>query len=456
MKLQGTKLIQSGSGSFANAVASGTHLRLLQCTFLLIFSSSLSFSQTVNLKSYSGVAKTLSQLTTDPIVLLQPGKFLDPLYDHSNLDQGYASASEFNRMLRPTLIYSGTSKDLSAVYTDILTQEQWALSPLLPAQVAEMNRLRNLLYKNNQSPTAAYDRYLKKKKAFEDLREIYEKTPEDQRTPELEASYREAEDELMLAGRATYEPAENRYQQLNDLASLGWRDTDIQNLSKFSSLSSTGNRYLVTLSSPTLDNLDSLNWITMRVSASQLRQTDPLPKLTGGIDPASLSWWYWSSSSDVDLGACHDELDSADFTIEFEVALASIKRVWLDQQVFESQAWRWKSDSTELLSDGESDNNKGSSPLFPRSIVLVKSLTITGPSILPCLHYVRKAVSNSHEVGFGPFRLAGSTVSSTPYYLPPVISQTAIHVVYPQMLGYGVTILPKTPNPNPNFVWPNK
>ena len=42
---------------------------------------------------------------------------------------------------------------------------------------------------------------------------------------------------------------------------------------------------------------------------------------------------------------------------------------------------------------------------------------------------------------------------STGYYLPPIVTATSIRAVYPQIIGYVVTVLPPTPNSNPEFVW---
>jgi hypothetical protein len=153
-------------------------------------------------------------------------------------------------------------------------------------------------------------------------------------------------------------------------------------------------------------------------------------------------------------GTCRGHLTDSNFAVHFEAAAATIRRDWFDPNVFGSQAWRWNNaPQAGLLSDGGQDSNAGSAPLFPSSVLMVRALTISGPALLPCLPYIRQAVNNQETVGFGPFTIAGTSSSQSPYYLPPILTTTSIHVVYPQVVAYGVTALPKTPNPNPDFVW---
>jgi hypothetical protein len=437
--------------SFKLKQVSTRYHNLFLVIFLLIGLSPTSLAQNTNLRAHSGIAKTFAPLTTDPVVLLKPGYFIDPLYDPSSSNQAYMSAGELNRLLKPSLIFTATPKDLGNVYSNILTQEQWALVPLLPGQVTERNGLHGVLYKDDGAPTAGYQDYLSKKKTFEDIDEIYRNTPEGQRTPELEDKYRRAEDALNIVGR--WEPKHNRYEQLNEEASLLWRDVDIKNLEQFRSSSSSGNGFLLTETSPTFD-AEITTWTTIRVSAVELRQTDPLAKFANGVEAAALRWWYWSNPTDVDTSVCGSDIEDSDFTIQFDIAIAIVKRPWMDAKVFDSRAWRWRSGSNELLSDGRDEQNQGTAPLFPHSVLLVRSVILSGPGLLPCLPYVRKAIAARHEVGFGPFRVTGPSLSPSSYYLPPIITKNAIHVLYPQVLGYGVNMLPKTPNSNPAFVWP--
>jgi hypothetical protein len=409
-----------------------------------------SFSQIENLRSYGGIAKTFSNLMGDPVVLLRQGIFLDPLYDPADVDQGYADNLEFNRMLKPSLIYHGAPNNFSTAYSDILTKEQWALVPLLPNQVAERIKLRAVLYNSDGSPKAGYKRYLERKTAWENILVVYENTPPDQRTPDLEARYQQTQDDFELV-RPQYQPTENVYIKLNEQASMEWREAAIRNLSKFSAISTAGQSYLLTGTSPSLSDLDRNNWLRTRNSVTQLRRTDPLPRLAANVDASVVPWWQWSDINDVDTNIC--SFGDADITIQFDIAVVKINRDWLNLEVFESQAWRWKSGSIDLLSDGRLENNQGISPLYPNSILLARSVTISGPGISPCIPYIRKAVRARHEVSFGPFKVAGT--SSAGFYLPPVIAKNSTQIFYPQVLGYGVALLPKTPNSNPDFVWPD-
>src|SRR5947208_2176769 len=105
-------------------------------------------AQPLDLPAYVSVVKILSPLTTDPLVLQQPGKLVDPLYDHSNPDHQYAAASQRNAMLLPSLIHSAAPRDLGDTYADVLAAEEWAKVPLVPAQVEDLKKLRGSLFKS--------------------------------------------------------------------------------------------------------------------------------------------------------------------------------------------------------------------------------------------------------------------------------------------------------------------
>jgi hypothetical protein len=392
-------------------------------------------------------------LTTDAIVLHAPGRFVHPLYESSDPDQRYLNAVEFNSMLMPSLIYSPAHHDLGELYSKILLSEEWSTVPLLPEQASEMRHIGQQLYKADGDPTPGYKNYLEKKKTYQEIDQIYQATPQDHRTPELIASHQRAEDEFYLLS-PSYSAKENRYEQLSETASLAWRMTDIRAVSANTLSNSHGKEFLPSDPAFSLNDIDSANWLPVRISSAQLREAESSRFSSGAkIDP--VVWWHWQTPSSVENATCM-RMEDADFTIEFEAALAPINREWFDERVFTSRAWRWTGGSNAVLSDGNEDNNDGQAPLLIRSVVLVKSVVLSGPGIRSCMRSVRRAVAAKEQLGFGPFEIAGSNTGTTTYYLPPSITKSTIRIPSVQLIGFGSRLLERTPNPDPRFEWPNK
>jgi len=414
--------------------------------------------QTLDSTAFINVVKSVSSLSDDPVVLLRPGQLLNPVYDHSDLDDSYASAQRLNAMLRPSIIYTPTAKDLGEAYAAILSSEQWARLALVPTQVEELKRARSSLYMNDGTTlTTGYARYVDKRKAYDELKKQYDNTRADKRTRDMDSELQTAADAVALVGQAIYESAEENYRLLTGAGSLKWKDSAIDALRQATARSAEGRTFLPADPSPQLDTLEDLDWVPISLKVPDLDSPGPLPRFAAALSQTRPEWWSWSEDPGPSAETCRAHIGDGEFTLTFDAAVARIGRGWLDPRVFDSQDWRWNSGSNaEVLSDGEDDSNSGSAPLYVSSVFIARSVTITGQGILPCLSFIRKAVANHQTVGFGPFTIAGVTSSPLVYYLPPIVTETGVHVIYPQVFGYGASVLPKAPNPNPAFVWPSK
>jgi len=296
-----------------------------------------------------------------------------------------------------------------------------------------------------------------KKKVYDELKKQYDSTRADKRTRDMDSELQTAADAIALAGQATYESAEESYQLLTEAGSLKWRDSAIEALRQ-AMVSSAGNKTLLPADpSPQFDAMEDLDWVSVSLDVPQSNSSGPLPRFAAALNQTTPEWWSWSEDPGSSAEMCRAHIGDGEFTLTFDAAVARIVRGWLDPRVFDSQDWRWNSrSSAELPSNGEDGNNSGSAPLYVSSAFIARSVTITGQGILPCLSFIRKAVANHQSVGFGPFTIAGFTLPPLAVYLPPIVTETGVHVVYPQAFGYGVSVLPKVPNPNRDFVWPSK
>lgn len=426
----------------------------------LLLVSLISVAQSPDDQAFRQLSLSLSQVASnDPVVLLRSGIFADPLLDSATTDEQRMLGSQLNAMLKPLILYESGEADLSTFYSDILTHSEWATTPLPSSQRQELKKLKALLFVgDDKTPTIGYQAFLKYRKAYEEIRQKYDDTPENERTAELQASLQLAQDDLLLRGHQnTFEPAEARFQELQSSASLSWRDADVRLLTTYSRTDSLGNSFLLTEAIPAIEDSRTFTWNRISLTGTQLHHPVATPAFPLVADGRQTNWWVWGLTPSNLSDECKRTMLRDDFTVEFEAAEAQIRRDWFDPKVVSSQAWRSKSLPPGTISDGKSDGNLGTAPLYPIGIVLVRELRIFGAAVQVCLPAIRSAVIAHQTVRFGPFTLAGDIKSQgTSFYMPATITGKEILSPDAQLVGFAVTMLPRTPNPNEDFEWEQK
>jgi hypothetical protein len=261
----------------------------------------------------------------------------------------------------------------------------------------------------------------------------------------------QAESNLKLQGhRDVYEPAELTYDDLEKKASYSWKDQDIAALNSTTSMSATPT---VSYLSPALDDIDDGAWAHATLTSDQVTHAPAPYPFSTSIGKDTPAWWMFDGPSQDAQAHCSSFPDDG-VQIDFDVVLAAIQRPWLDLKAIASPAWRWKSPRAKI-SDGRLDDNIGTSPLMLSYAVVIRNLRIEGSGIKDCRDLVRKASLSKKAVRFGPFSLAATETTGT-FFLPPIVTASAIVVPYPQIVAFGVTPLPDSPNPNSDFIWPDQ
>jgi hypothetical protein len=207
-----------------------------------------------------------------------------------------------------------------------------------------------------------------------------------------------------------------------------------------------------TITQSVLNDFDNQPWSHISLKGADLHHpTSPsLLPLQDALQQEH--WWKFPVGLQDGNASCSPDLTDDTFTLEFDAVRITVVRPWYDDALWSSQSWRLIPQVT-LISDGTTGTNTGSSPAIINSIILVRNVVLAGPAIKACLPIVRSSVKQSQPVDFGPFQIAGTT-KTTSIYLAPTLSQTSIVFSNPQLIGYGVTLLPKTPNPNNDYLWP--
>ena len=407
-------------------------------------------SATFDADAYRAVAATLSTYTSDPIVLIRPALLVDPVFSGNTPGERAFVSDTLDTMLSATLLYQPAGHMLGDVYADALANATWASLPLLPAQRQDLARLQQLLFADSHNtPTSSYQTYLSLKRAYDTLEQQYEVAQPSEVTPEFRNKLDQAEQDLRLKGNSpVYGPAESQYAALQSQASYKWRDAALQTATAAATVSADGKRHMATTTSVDLGDLEGMSWSHFTLTGGQLHHPSGFPRLGATVTDAT-SWWSFPNT----VAVCPSHLTRNDFIVQFDAAIVTAKRPWLDETLFSSQAWKW-SRPAGLLSDGRDDGNAGEAPAFPNAVIVVKEVTISGPSITPCLGRLRTAATNDETVSFGPFVIGGRAGYASARYLTPILTGQTIRVPYTQLLAFPVTVLPKSPNPNLDYQWP--
>lgn len=420
----------------------------------LYFFAANSFGQNQNSITYRSLAMEFSKLMPQPVVLARHGILVSPTYDSSIPQDNIDILGGFNKLLLPRLIYEPSSQKLGELYSRILNDAVWAITPLTTLQRQQLINAKHELFDQTEStPTVGYQRYLDLKKVYDQIQKKYEETPPDQIDPVLENARNQAEQDLILKGhRSQYEATETTYSSLQEQVSYKWRDSDLQALQAAVPKGQDVDLKLLSKPFPSFDDIDSINWINVSVSGEQLRDLTASPVFASSLSDTAPNWWSGFDSSNSNSASCSRNFPSGSISIKFSAGLVNLERDWFDSKVIESRAWKWKN-TEKQISDGNIEGNTGEAPLFISSVLIIKDLTISGSGLASCIPAIRTATKAKNSIGFGPLSLADFPTPSS-FYLAPMISRQSVRFPYIQIVGFGVNALPLAPNPNLDFLWP--
>lgn len=156
-------------------------------------------------------------------------------------------------------------------------------------------------------------------------------------------------------------------------------------------------------------------------------------------------------------GTTHVEVSSEELnkmSISLDLKRVVLFRDWLYASVFRSHKWKWKDPADSPISLGFFNKAKGvfegRMPLLPTSLVLVRNVTLSGSWSKDFRETIEKNMSASGGWSFGPFSIGGGYANSSRNSNSRVqLSDSAIVIPDPQILGWYCDILPKSPDPQP-------
>ena len=198
------------------------------------------------------------------------------------------------------------------------------------------------------------------------------------------------------------------------------------------------------------------NWTTITLADSDVDtvNTSSHASWGGGL---SGGWGLWSGGGSFGktIASTLHSLNTQTFNLSFEVNRVRVYRPWMEPLVFGSRAWKWDSGAPNpsLISSGENVDGSvptGLEPLVVQEIILARNVSLTGTwGTDLATTYHSESHANGH-VGWGPFSFGAD--SSNSYDEAKDHNQvTSNGITSPdvQIIGYLVSIRPKTPDPDP-------
>jgi hypothetical protein len=208
-----------------------------------------------------------------------------------------------------------------------------------------------------------------------------------------------------------------------------------------------------------------VQWTNLSLNDQQIEQTTSSTHTSvGGGLSGGFGLFSFSASGSFTKDTTYFKLDAKTYSMTFEISRVDINRPWLEESVFESNAWRWRKGNTarsKQVSDG-ADAFSGKTagdvymPFLPVALLLARNVSLTGDWTDKLDTTVNTQTAGGGSIGFGPFQFGGSTSSSTSdAYKNYKIAGNTITLTSPQIIGFFVQALPPCPNPDTvAYKWP--
>ncbi|MQW47969.1 hypothetical protein GHK71_00400, partial [Sinorhizobium meliloti] len=392
------------------------------------------------------------------LILAAPGILIDPKLDMNRPQDAATIVNALvDKVMEPSWYLSQRSSRMSDIYREILRSHVVPLTDLSRAEKDELETARRQLYRSDGSDTQLMSDYRKVKQALESSLIAISKWQEANVGKPVPAELRVAlqtarDDYVRFRGDLAkgYLLTVSKYDRRNGEF---WFDE----LQKRFSANFVDNYYygLVNFYPSYATWLDKeLEWQRIQFSSSDLerRTHNESSSTTAGL---GVSWGLWSIGGDYggDEQSTHLQAETKNLNIAFDVLRVELDIAWMDSTLFESRAWEWSRNSGyagQVVSSG-ADYAKGSMPtglmpFIPTSILIARNVEMTADWGLDIQDTFSKRSGGGGSIGFGPFRLGGRTSKSeSSTYTLAQANGNNVTFPNPQVIGYFVQVLPKSP-----------
>jgi hypothetical protein len=457
-----------------------TMRRFIACFVITIALTSVSQAQddpNVKLMKqlYTKIGQAVGVGSNDPqtgetfLVLANPGILLDPNLAWSTPQGSNQLARAIDKVLTPNWIYGTRNTTAFAVYNRILTDHEPAVISPTDEQVRQYKLACQLVFTDCDSPTPgnytdAWNRYVDRRSKLATITKQAEDYRKNNQTDDLPADIANelqvATDDLDLIGnKATLQGAKATIDTYNHIDPNSWWG-EVSGVFNSNSQSFGGNKFGNLNLYPSYPVwLDmSRSWTKLALNQSDLQQTTSSSSTSvGGGGGFSAGLWSVGADYSHQEQRTYFKLDASGYTVAMELMRVTIDRPWMDETVFESQAWKFLAGTpyyNKLISSG-ADAPSGVTPpdsdvmpFLPTGLLLARRVSLSGGWTHDLQTTFHQHTSAGGSVGWGPFSFSGRYESDdASSYTEAHAAGNTISWDAPQIIGFFVQVLPKNPQP---------
>ncbi len=403
------------------------------------------------------------------LVLANPGILIDPGVDLTDKSDQRDLSLTLDRVLAPNWIYQPREMQMHSLYYDFLLYSESPIVTLTSKQKEQLEYAKKIIYANNGDYSDTFLDYRKYKtilnaafKAITDIERSGEE-PDDVIWDQLE----NAQQDFALQGNAgIVEPAIITLKKLEALESNAWQ-TRMFDLYEKGMNRLGGETYPDLRFYPRYDQWtdEKRQWSSLTLNEKDLEKTTTTSHTkVGGGAGARWGLWHGRGNYSQETIKLSEEIEATSFNIKTELLRVEIIRPYLDTKIFYSDAWQFVSSGfpykERLVSDGADaavgTAPKGLMPFVPTGLLIARNTSITGSWSKDLHDYFEKVTQGGMKVGWGPFSASGNYYNrETRDYIKASSANAELTISSPQIIGFFTEVLPKSPNPHPDYIFPS-
>lgn len=423
------------------------------------------------MESILGVGDVSASKPSGLFVMAAPGLALDPKLNTDVPEEQGRLVQLLDVVMQPGWIYRASDLRVSGIYQSILTNNETASFPLSAVENKQLANARALVFKpgKKSSFTIEFQKYQDTRddlaQALADVQDFQRSNPNRTIPPKLTSRLKRADEAYRLLGnknemsaaKSTIDNLESRNPAVY-WARLKEQYSD----NTFQALVGLEPRYTL---SPTYKSWfdDSQSWgkYTLSDKELQVQTSSSHTSISGGVGGG---WGMFSFGGNYGKTetSTRVNIDGKDYQLSFELLRVNLTRPWMDGSVFRSTTWRWQPNAEiqQLISDGGDVNNgvtpTGVMPLLATELILARKVSITAGWASDLKTTFDSQTTVSGRAGWGPFSGSYSRTDIVANTSSDVkITGNTITFDSPQIIGYLVNVLPKSPNPRVGLKFPS-
>jgi hypothetical protein len=428
-------------------------------------------------KLFTKIANAVGVGSNDPLVgssylvLANPGILIDPKLDMNQPADYYRLSRTLDRVLTPTWIYRPTSERTVDVYSTILEYHEAPVIKPNQAQQKLLDDAKKKVYADVAKRTYSqqFNDFRTKRRALATATkavEDYQRSNPNMSVPaSLLNDLQEATEDYNLVGNKNEMIAAqaviDTYEHLDP--NVWWGNLSTQFL--FQTRTFNNVRFGTYDFYPTYSQWYATDreWTKLSLSQKDLEQTSNSSQtsVSGGF---GVDFGLFSVGADYtnEQNRTYFKLDVSEYTVSMELTTVLIDRPWMNATVFRTDAWRWLASTPyagRLVSDGANPSAgqapSGIMPFLPTALLLARNVSISGKWSADLSTTFSQRTSGGASIGWGPFSFGGRTNSAdSNSYIKANTAGNTLSWNAPQILGFFVDVLPKSPNPG-SYTWPD-